>query len=313
MAVATNQTTNGDAGSMQSVATLAQLSSLAALGALNPNTTYVVSSTGEKYWATNSSTYTSAGRSLDVSNVSYVEAGLLVPESGTIAAAALSGGVAYIGGNRVVLGATPLTFIATRDNYVDVNRNGVVTVTSVTVAAAAPVLAANSIRLGFSRTDAMNVTLRTIQAFDSLGNWMYNTVSVPMCKITRASATGYGGAAIVLPFPDVNTFDNANLHNPSVDNSRVTFPASGAYYIDCVVLWFAAVTPISSYTLAPRLNGTLDDASFPLAFQGTQATQSMRCSGIVHARAGDYLEMVFTPNGATGAVDASRLHVIKVQ
>lgn len=294
------------------LSSLAALQALSVAGQLDPAATYVDTTTGQKYWATNGTTFLSAGGTLDASALNYVASGLLPPASGTIAAATLSAGVAYVEGNRVALAATPLLLTATRDNYIDLRRDGTVIVTPVTVAAAAPAIPVNSMRLGFSRTDATNVTLRTFEAFDSLGNWMYNTVAAPLCKTTRTAATGYAGAALALPFPDADTFDNAAFHDPVTNNTRFVLPANGAYQIDCSLIWFAGVTPGTAFTLAPRLDGSINDASFPEGYQGAQATQAMRCSGIITGRAGQYVEMVFTPNGASGAIDITRFSIAKV-
>lgn len=253
----------------------------------------------------------------DLGIVNHVESGLLPPASGAIAGATLSAGVAYVEGARVALPATPLTLTATRDNYIDLRRDNTVIVTPVTVAAAAPAVPVNSMRLGFVRTDATTVTARTIQAFDSLGNWMYNVVATPLCKATRVSANGYGGAPIALQFPDADVFDNANMHSPTVDNTRFVLPYNGAYQIECSLIWFAAVTPGSAFTLAPRITdpvlGVIADPSFPEGYQGTQATMAMRTSGVITGRAGQYVEMIFTPNGSSGAIDVTRFSIQRIR
>lgn len=294
---------------VQTVTSAAVLQTLAIAGRLRPQVIYVDAVTGQRFWALNESTFVSAGLALDFSVLNYVESGLLLPASGTLAAAAVTAGVGYVEACRVALPATAPGFTATRDNYVDLRRDGVLVVTPVTIAAAAPPIAANSMRLGFCTTDGTSVTSRTISAFDSLGNWMYNVSPMPGCKVARVASSGYGGAAIALPFPDANIFDNASMHDPLLNNTRITFPSNGIYSIDCSLIWFAPVTPASSYTLNVRLDGSITDNSFPEGFQGTQATQNMRCAGTIAARAGQYMEMIFTPNGASGAIDVTRLNV----
>ena len=299
------------------LASLAALQSLALAGLLDPSATYVDTTTGQKYWATNGSTFLSAGANLDSSNLNWVQSGLLPPASGALAAATLSAGVAYVEGNRIALAATPLLLTATRDNYIDLRRDGTVIVTPVTVAAAAPAIPANSMRLGFSRTDATTVTARTISAFDSLGNWMYNTVAQPMCVVYRATSTAYGGAAVPLPFPDADIFDNtqtaslAGMHDPSTNNSRFTLPSNGAYQLDVSLLWFSAVTPTVSFDLFAQLDGVTING-FPHGYQGAQATQNMRMSGTLQGRAGQYVEANFNPNGASGTIGESRLTIVRV-
>lgn len=295
------------------VSSLAQLQTLAAASMLDTRVTYIDASTSQRYWALSNATFISAGLALDTSIINYVDSGLLPPASGTIAAATLSAGVAYVEANRVALPATPLVLTATRDNYIDIRRDGTVIVTPVTVSGAAPAIPVNSMRLGFSRTDATNVVLRTIEAFDSLGNWMYNTVSVPMCRTSRGTATGYAGAPIALAFPDPDLFDNANMHDPVTNNTRFVLPSNGAYAIDCSILWFAGVTPGTAYSLTARLDGGADLPGFTEGYQGAQATQAMRCTGTFSGRAGQYVEMIFTSNGASGGIDVSRFSIVKVR
>lgn len=303
----------GESAYVVKLPSLATLQALALANGLDQAATYVDTATGQKYWALNSNTFLSAGGTFDAGDPNWVQSGLLPPASGTIAAATLTAGVAYVEGNRVALPATPLTLTATRDNYIDLRRDGTVIVTPVTVSGAAPAIPANSTRLGFSRTDATNVLSRTFEAFDSLGNWMYNTVSVAMCRVTRASASGYAGAAIALPFPDADLFDNANIHDPVTNNTRFVLPSNGAYAIDCSLIWFAAVTPTTAYTLNVRLDGGSDLVGFSEGYQGAQATQAMRMTGTFTARGGQYVEVFFNPNGATGAVDVTRLSIVRVR
>lgn len=296
---------------LQKQLTLAQLDAFATAGQLDLNTTYVDTATGNRYWATSSSAYISSGDVFDAGNVNYVASGLLPPASGTIAAATISAGVAYIGGVRVARASSAITLTATRDNYIDLRRDGTVTVTPVNVSAAAPALAANSIRLGFCRTDASNVTARTIGAFDSLGNWMHNVVPRPMCIVGTTTAAGYGGPAITLAYAEADIFDNASIHDPVTNNTRFTLPANGAYSLDAVLLWYSPITPSVSYELLPLLDGTVI-SGFPIGYAGAQALQSMRMSGTFFGRAGQFLELRFNPNGGGGAINQSNVTLAMV-
>lgn len=294
---------------LQKPLTLAQLDSLATAGQLDLNTTYVDTATGNRYWATSTSTYVSSGDVFDAGNVNYVASGLLPPASGTIAAATLSAGVAYIGGVRVARAASAITLTATRDNYIDIRRDGTITVTPVTVAAAAPALAANSIRLGFCTTNASNVTSRTIGAFDSLGNWMYNVVPRPMCAVANLVAAGYGGPAITLAYSAADVFDNASIHDPVTNNTRFTLPANGAYSLDAVAVWYSSVTPTFAYELTPLLDGTAI-SGFPVAYAGAHPLNTLRLTGTFFGRAGQFLELRFNPNGGGGAIDQSNVTLV---
>lgn len=302
---------------IQKPATLAEIGALAAASALNTQTTYIDRVTGVSYAALSPTNYYSLDSGVTSPGVNYVRSGLLLPASGSISSATLSAGSAWIDGVGIPVPATPLSLTATRDNYVDLRRDGVVVVTPVTVASAAPALASGSMRLGFVTTTAGLITARSIGAFDSLGNWMYNTVSAPACRVIRSSTSiAYAGAALALPFSEPDSFDNANMHDPAVNNTRFLLPSSGAYQIDCSLIWFSPVTPSVAFTLAPRLTdpvlGVVSDASFDEGYQGTQATQSIRCSGVITGLANQYVEMIFNPNGASGTIGVARFSITKL-
>jgi hypothetical protein len=290
------------------LSSLAALQTLSAGGQLDPAATYLDTSTGYKYQALNGTDFLSVGLSFDASVLNYVESGLLPPASGTIAAATLSAGVAYIEGNRVALAATRLVLTATRDNYIDLRRDGTVIVTAVTVAAASPAIPANSMRLGFSRTDATNVTLNSTNAFDTLGNWMGNVTPKPSCRLRSNTLQGSGGAEISVAFPETDIFDNASMHDPVTNNTRINFPSPGTYFMSCAIAFSAPQTPLSSFALYVRMNGATEEATFPQDSRGTAgAIISMQTSGFVTvpAAAGQYAEFRFIPNGVAGATLAA--------
>lgn len=256
-----------------------------------------------------------AGVPFDTSFLNYIQSGFVLPTSGSIASLpVMTAGVAYIEGVRVQRAATSLSLTPTRDNYIDITRSGLLVITPVTVAGAAPAIPANGMRIGFITTNATDITGATTGADDNAGNWMGNLVAVPTCKVVRTTQSGYTGTTIALPFPETDAFDNALFHNPSINNTRFTFPSNGAYSVDCVLLWFATVTPTASvFSLEARLDGVTTDGSFTIGYQGPQATRSMRASGVVIARAGQYLEMMFNPGGDTGAIDQSRVNITRIQ
>jgi hypothetical protein len=300
---------------LQKQITLSQLNTLATAGQLDLNTTYIDTATGYKYWARDANNYSSAGLNFDVSSLNYVESGLLLPASGTIAAATLSSGVAYVEANRVARAATALTLTATRDNYVDLRRDGTVTVTAVTVGAAAPAIPVNSMRLGFCTTNASNVTSRTIAAFDSLGNWMYNVSSQPFCRLRTSTTQGTGGVLTAVNFSEADLADNATMHDPALNATRITFPFSGLYQVSCTVAFTASFTnTAATMALYARLDGATVDDAFPQGIIAQNvASNGVGTTGIVSVRAGQYLEMLFAPNGVSGlALAAAWLTCAKI-
>jgi hypothetical protein len=96
----------------------------------------------------------------------FVYTGLL-PPTATGLSSTTTLGTAYIEGMRVVKDATAHTYTASKDTYVDLSKDGVYTYSEVANGAAAPAVAANSIRLAKVVTDGSDVTsvtdLRTLQ------------------------------------------------------------------------------------------------------------------------------------------------------
>jgi len=267
----------------------ATLNAIAIAGELKLDTTYVDTTTGQKFWARDANNYSSAGLNFDVSALNYVESGLLLPASGTIA----------------------LTLTATRDNYVDLRRDGTVTVTAVTVGAAAPAIPVNSMRLGFCTTNASNVTSRTISAFDSLGNWMYNVTPRQGCELESTTLQGVGGSAVTVLFPNADIFDNASMHDNVTNSDRIILPVNGIYQADLAIQFSGPFTPLSVFILQARVDGTVQPG-FPRGVLGAFSTLTMGCSGSFRARAGQYLDFLFSPNGIGASIAEARLTVNRI-
>jgi hypothetical protein len=254
----------------------------------------------------------------DSSWVNFVQSGFILPTSGTIASRpAMTAGVAYIEGAKVSLSAVPLVLTASRDNYIDINRFGAVTVSPVVIAATAPAIPVNAMRIGFVTTNATNVTGSTSNAFDNQGNWMANTSRAQACRLRSNTLQGSGGAEISVNFPDADVFDNAGLHDPVTNNSRITFPAPGVYFLSCAIAFSAPQTPLSSFSLYLRLNGATEETTFPQDSRGTAgAVINMQTSGFVvvpPSSVPQYAEFRFIPNGvATATLAAAWLQCVRV-
>ena len=88
----------------------------------------------------------------------WVATGLLPADPGASLSMITPTGVAYILGQRVSPIATAKTYTASRDTYVDLSARGLYTYSEVTNGAAAPAVAANSLRLFKVVTDATEIT-----------------------------------------------------------------------------------------------------------------------------------------------------------
>ena len=221
--------------------------------------------------------------------IDRVVSGLALPASGGLATT-ISPGVAYVNGARIATTGASVTLSASSDNYVDFTDAGTFVVSPVSVAAAAPAMAANSIRLGYVTTNATTVTARVTAALDSLGNWMGNTVQSDACQLRRYNNDTLGGAVVSLSFPAGNVmFDNAHMYDYTLP-TRITIQRAGLYRVSyaCVL----ASGSIDSVRI--RLNGSTD-TRFPtlLTPTGWLTTQS---SFDVYYNVGDYVECSITPN-----------------
>lgn len=126
----------------------------------------------------------------------FVASGLVTPTSASLTAVTTDG-VAYVNGVRVVkaVSDTDLTFtyLATRDTYVDMDDNGVISRSAVVNGAAAPALASGSLRLEKVVTGASAVT--------SVTSFALRVVKAPPVQIITTPSggvviTGSDGKAI---------------------------------------------------------------------------------------------------------------------
>lgn len=225
--------------------------------------------------------------------VNTVISGITLPTSGGLSNS-ITSGIAYVGDNRISYAGAAVVFPASKDSYVDIDSSGVVTVTSVALAAAAPALGVNSMRLGYVTTDASNVTGATTGAEDSLGNWMGNRVRAPSCILRRYNNASFGGSIFSLSFAaGTDLLDNFSGHDGAGNPTRITIQKSGLYAVR-----FAA-NLASGYVDAARLkvNGSTDIRFPTMFFQSGNLTPQGSFECLLNA--GDYIEMQITPNSGS--------------
>jgi hypothetical protein len=232
--------------------------------------------------------------------LNFIVSGFVLPATGANATASITAGVAYINGIRVDIPGRLLGLTASRDNYVDLSDTGAVTVTPVTLAAAAPAVAVNSMRLGFVKTGVSTITSATQTGKDSLGNWMSNILDRPACILSVGSGQFY---ATSTPAPVVfgagtEVFDNDFMHSVSVNNVRITINRPGIYAVQGSITTPGGVSGVvgaeifrNGALLAAQISGVGNNA--------TNATFAAHAS--VLCAAGDYLQLNFNPvnNGLT--------------
>lgn len=165
--------------------------------------------------------------------VDHVESGLLLPTSSGSLTGTVALGVAQVIGARIKKGAQAILFTTLSDNYVDLTNTGALVVQHVSVAAGAPAITANSIRLGYVTTGVSTITSATQTGKDSLGNWMRNTVRVPSCRLIipyNAGISAPNGATMVsFTSASHEVMDNVGMHSITTNNTRITSTFAGEY------------------------------------------------------------------------------------
>jgi hypothetical protein len=237
----------------------------------------------------------------NLSTIPYVENGLTLPSSGASSAATVAAGSAWINNIRLLMLATPITLTANRDNYVDLVYSsttylGSYVVTSVALAAAAPALPANSLRLGFVKTGASTITSATTNAKDSLGNWMGNTSPQQVTSIYFGSPSQTlvvnSGTAII--FSGGELIDNAYGHSNTTNNTRFYALQDGMYSFVGGVQYSSGTGAIDY--LSTWKNGVSAALGYATSVSASGATGA---HGLTTAgnppfllKAGDYVELV---------------------
>lgn len=105
----------------------------------------------------------------------FVSSGITAPTSGTLTTSFVAGVLYYAGRKVVVSTDGGHTYTASRDTYVDVSSTGTFTYTAVTNGAAAPSVAANSVRVAKVVTSGAAVTSVVQTGFDSNNVPIYPT------------------------------------------------------------------------------------------------------------------------------------------
>lgn len=157
--------------------------------------------------------------------------------------ASMTAGVVYINGKRVpVSSVTARAFTASRDTYVDVSDAGVISYNPVTTNAAAPSLAANSIRIAIIVTGASNI------ASAASINMGETTKTVPTTYVAKTGKDSLGNR-IANPNPqltirstDVTTSSEQNANTGGVTGIPRTI------YIGDMMIQTGALAVANGYT-----------------------------------------------------------------
>lgn len=135
----------------------------------------------------------------------------LVPATSVSLTSNISAGTAYINGYRVTKTAIPQTYTASRDTYVDLSQTGAYTLSPVLNGAAAPAVAANSVRLAKVVTSGTAITSVTT---------LYST-RIPGLVIPRNYRDGFYVSrdtnSTITVYPG-----NLEVNNSIIQNTAVT-------------------------------------------------------------------------------------------
>jgi hypothetical protein len=230
----------------------------------------------------------------------YIDAilsGMVLPSTGALANS-ITAGVAYITGQRRAFVGQSITLTTSSDNYVDAKKDGTYSVIPVAIAAAAPAIAVDSIRLGYITTGASTVTSATATGKDSLGNWMGNRVRARTCILGDANTQGLGAGTdtyVSFASASLEVLDNAIMHSATVNTSRITFNTAGMYRVTGWAGW-ATGNGAMTLTLAKNRAGRI--TGMPIDLSGASGKLSAQVTGLAYFNAGDYMELRLNSAGA---------------
>ena len=160
------------------------------------------------------------------------KSGLIVPTSATLSAT-ITAGIVYINQAKVDVSADAKTYTATKDTYVDVGDDGVITYTEAVIDATAPALAADAVRLAKVITDGTTVAsvvdMRTITVTNkyvfgeiSIGSDtamnLYNKSNAPVYVRFGSGSTSAG--IPIKPFTSIDVAETVYA-KPSSDGSSL--------------------------------------------------------------------------------------------
>jgi hypothetical protein len=245
--------------------------------------------------------------------IPYVLSGLTLPSTGALANF-IAAGDAEINGIRFIMPSTAIILTASKDNYIDLVYSSTTLVASylitpVTLAAAAPAIPTNGLRLGFVKTGASTITSATQTGKDSLGNWMRNIFPRAACILNGGSFVAYQSAT-AMPWASgsLEQYDNNFMHSTSVNNSRVTITLPGLYQITAAVANNAGYnnTKIMLHKNGAELSGGTNVMS------GSANVTNVFTSVPVVLIAGDYIQMVLESSAAGCSAAGGYLSVIQM-
>jgi len=137
--------------------------------------------------------------------------------------------------------------------------------------------------------------------------------SPPCCQAGITSAkTVAAGSLLTIQFDGADTFDTDGMHNPSVNNTRVTINTDGVYLVAGHVEWQSVGTAASSERITQiRLSGSSTIAGQAHKAASTDSNPVISSvTAVTYLTAGSYLELrVANGDSASKDVAAATLTV----
>lgn len=201
-------------------------------------------------------------------------------------AGTMSGGTIYYNGTPVTVNSVAShTFTASKDTYIDVDKNGNVTYQAVSNNASSPSLTANSIRVAKVVTGSSSISSIVLTGSDTLGNIIYPYGGLSPALIQnpyKFSVHSANNQTVTTNTATKVTFDTKDFDSGAnfdvVTNHRFTAPIAGFYQIQ------ANVQNNGDGTFAVGLykNGT----------EWRYGTQVVTASGLIGGGVSDLMQLV---------------------
>jgi len=148
--------------------------------------------------------------------------------------------------------------------------------------------------LSLQDDDSLDVTIKNLPAFSSLGCRVYNNATLTVLNATLTA----------VPFA-ASRYDPSGMHSNTVNNSRITIATVGTYLFGANISFVANATGYREMRIS--LNGSVDyKASVVIPQSAVAAVMDLNLSCLWQCNIGDFMQVIIFQNtGASMTIPAS--------
>jgi len=214
----------------------------------------------------------------------FVASGLTIPTSADLTSSCAAG-VAYIRGIRVNKSSgTNHTYTASKDTYVDLDKNGNFTYSGVANGAGAPAVATNSIRIAKVVSDGTKVASVTDMRMLSPV-----TVNPHKARAYRTSSNQIISDAVATKVQLNGESYDTNSNFDTTTDYRYTAPITGYYQVSALAKIYSSSGALGNAYIQIRKSGS--EVAIAQMSSSPNSQASLSISDIIYLTAGEYLEL----------------------